>query len=181
MAHPVILAVGDEPEVLNAIERDLRAHYSRTYRVMKASSGVQALEIVHELKKRGTPVALLLADQRMPGMTGTQFLGQAIALYPHARRVLLTAYADTDAAIAAINGINLDHYLLAPWEPPSERLYPVLDDLLSDWLAKARPPYNGIRVVGASLSPACFVVRNFYRAIRCHVSGSTPTTQPENS
>jgi thioredoxin reductase (NADPH) len=161
MAKPVILAVDDEPEVLNAIERDLRAHYSATYRVMKAASGAQALDTVHELKKRGTPIALLLADQRMPDMTGTQFLSQAIALYPDTRRVLLTAYADTDAAIAAINEISLDHYLLKPWEPPSERLYPVLDDLLSDWLARARPPYDGIRIVGTTLSPACLSVREF--------------------
>ena len=161
MAQPVILAVDDEPEVLNAIERDLRAHYSATYRVMKSSSGVQALETLQELKKRGTAVALLLVDQRMPEMTGTQFLRQAIALYPDARRVLLTAYADTDAAIAAINEINLDHYLLKPWEPPSERLYPVLDDLLFDWVARAQAPYEGIRIVSTTLSPACFQVREF--------------------
>lgn len=121
MAQPVILAVDDEPEILNAIERDLRAHYSATCRVMKAASGAQALDTVHEIKKRGTPVALFLANQRMPDMTGTQFLSQAIALYADARRVLLTADADTDAAIVAINEINLGHYLLKPWEPPTER------------------------------------------------------------
>lgn len=166
MAHPVILAVDDEPEVLNAIERDLRAHYSSTYRVMKSSFGAQALETLQELKKRGTAVALLLVDQRMPEMTGTEFLRQALVLYPDARRVLLTAYADTDAAIAAINEINLDHYLLKPWEPPSERLYPVLDDLLFDWAARVQPPYAGIRVVGASLSPACYMVRDFLSSNR---------------
>ena len=161
MAKPVILAVDDEPQVLNAIERDLRQHYSATYRVMKASSGAQALEAVRELKRRGVAVALFVVDQRMPVMTGTQFLVEALKLYPEARRVLLTAYADTDAAIAAINLIGLDHYLLKPWEPPVERLYPVLDDLLSDWLAKARPEYEGIRVAGSTLSSTCFAARDF--------------------
>ncbi|MEN8376892.1 MAG: FAD-dependent oxidoreductase [Gemmatimonadota bacterium] len=161
MGKPVILAVDDEPEVLNSIERDLRQRYSDDYRVMKASSGGQALEAVREAKQRGMTVALLVVDQRMPGMTGTQFLVEALKLYPDARRVLLTAYADTDTAIAAINEIHLDHYLLKPWEPPSERLYPVLDDLLSDWWARARPEYEGIRVAGSTLSPTCYAVRDF--------------------
>jgi thioredoxin reductase (NADPH) len=164
MAKPVILAVDDEPEVLNSIGRDLRGHYGTTYRIMKASSGQQALETVRELKKRGTPVALMVVDERMPGMTGTQFLGQALELYPDSRRVLLTAYADTDTAITAINRIGLDHYLLKPWEPPRERLYPVLDDLLFDWSSKFRPDYDGIRVVGAALSPASYAVRDFLSA-----------------
>ena len=141
MAKPIILTIDDEAEVLNSIERDLRQHYSSTYRVMKASSGEQALETVRQLKQRGTTVALFLVDQRMPGMTGTQFLTEALKLYPDARRVLLTAYADTDTAITAINSISLDYYLLKPWEPPSERLYPVLDDLLSEWFERARLEY----------------------------------------
>jgi thioredoxin reductase (NADPH) len=161
MQKPVILTVDDEPEVLNSIQRDLRQHYSEIYRVMKASSGEQALETIRHLKQRGTAVALFVVDQRMPGMTGTQFLVEALKLYPDARRVLLTAYADTDTAITAINRISLDHYLLKPWEPPSERLYPVLDDLLSDWFARTRPEYSGIRVAGTALSPECFVVRDF--------------------
>jgi thioredoxin reductase (NADPH) len=161
MGKPVILTVDDEPEVLNSIERDLRQHYSDTYRVMKASSGEQALDTVRQLKQRGTAVALFVADQRMPGMTGTQFLEEAIKLYSDARRVLLTAYADTDTAITAINRIDLDHYLLKPWEPPSERLYPVLDDLLSDWFARTRPEYDGIRVAGTVLSPESYAVRDF--------------------
>lgn len=161
MATPVILAVDDEPEVLNFIERDLRQHYATTYRVMKASSGEQALDAVRQLKRRGAAVALFIVDERMPGMTGTQFLIEALKLYPDARRVLLTAYADTETAITAINRIGLDHYLLKPWEPPSERLYPVLDDLLSDWLARARPPYEGIRVAGTMLSPRSYAVRDF--------------------
>ncbi len=161
MGLSVILAVDDEPEVLNSIERDLRQHYNGVYRVMKASSGRQALDTVRELKQRGTAVALFLVDERMPGITGTQFLVEALKLYPDARRVLLTAYADTDTAITAINRIGLDHYLLKPWEPPSERLYPVLDDLLSDWVAKTRPEYSGIRVAGTTLSPASYAIRDF--------------------
>jgi thioredoxin reductase (NADPH) len=161
MIKPVILTVDDEPEVLNSIERDLRQHYSVNYRVMKASSGEQALDTVRQLKQRGIAVALFVVDERMPGITGTQFLIEALKLYPEARRVLLTAYADTDTAIAAINRIGLDHYLLKPWEPPSERLYPVLDDLLSDWHARIRPEYDGIRVAGTTLSPESYAVRDF--------------------
>jgi len=161
MALPIILAVDDEPEVLNFLERDLRQHYASKCRVMKASSGELALDTVRQLKQRGAAVALFIVDERMPGMTGTQFLIEALKLYPDARRVLLTAYADTDTAITAINRIGLDHYLLKPWEPPSERLYPVLDDLLSDWLARARPPYEGIRVAGTMLSPPSYAVRDF--------------------
>lgn len=161
MPLPIILAVDDEPEVLNSIERDLRQHYGAAFRVMKASSGTQALEAVRELKQRRIPIALFLVDQRMPGMAGTEFLAAALEIYPDARRVLLTAYADTDAAITAINRIHLDHYLLKPWQPPSERLYPVLDDLLSDWTAKSRSGYDGIRVAGTTLSPASYAVRDF--------------------
>src|SRR5229473_7936095 len=114
MAKPVILAVDDEPEVLNAIERDLRHHYAMAYRVMKAQSGAQALDAARQLKQRGTPVALFLVDERMPGMTGTEFLIEALKLYPDSRRVLLTAYADTQTAIAGINTVGLDYYLLKP-------------------------------------------------------------------
>ena len=161
MAKPVILTVDDEPEVLNSIERDLRQHYSATYRVMKSSSGEQALETARQLKQRGIAIALFVVDQRMPGMTGTEFLAEVLKLYPDARRVLLTAYADTDTAITAINRIGIDYYLLKPWEPPSERLYPVLDDLLSEWFARARPEYDGIRVAGTTLSPQSYVIRDF--------------------
>jgi len=161
MSAPVILTVDDEPEVLNAVERDLRLHYRPDYRVIKASSGAQALEATQQLKQRGSPIALFLVDERMPEMTGTQFLLEALKLYPDARRVLLTAYADTETAIAAINDIGLDHYLMKPWEPPSDRLYPVLDDLLSDWSAKARPSFDGIRVAGTALSPSTFLIKDF--------------------
>ncbi|HJU76193.1 MAG TPA: FAD-dependent oxidoreductase [Gemmatimonadaceae bacterium] len=161
MSTPVILAVDDEPEVLNAVERDLRLHYRPDYRIIKAPSGAQALDTTQQLKMRGSAVAMFLVDERMPQMTGTQFLLEALKLYPDARRVLLTAYADTETAITAINKVGLDHYLLKPWEPPSERLYPVLDDLLSEWSAKARPSFDGIRVAGTALSPASFLVKDF--------------------
>lgn len=161
MSKPVLLTVDDDPEVLNAVERDLRQHFRADYRVIKASSGPQALETVRQLKQRGSQIALFLVDERMPDMTGTQFLAEATKLYPDARRVLLTAYADTDTAIAAINDVKLDHYLLKPWEPPNERLYPVLEDLLSDWFARARPAFDGIRVAGNTLSPSCFAVKDF--------------------
>ncbi len=161
MAKPVILSVDDDPEVLGAIERDLRQHYRNDYRILKAASGAEALDAARQLKQRGTPVALFLVDERMPGMTGTEFLREGIKLHPEARRVLLTAYADTQAAISGINDVGLDHYLLKPWDPPAERLYPVLDDLLSDWTAHVRLPYEGIRVAGARSSPRSFAVKEF--------------------
>ncbi len=161
MAKPVLLTVDDDAEVLGAIERDLRQHYRSDYRILKAGSGAEALEAARQLKQRGTPVALFLVDERMPGMTGTEFLREAIKLHPEARRVLLTAYADTQAAISGINDVGLDHYLLKPWDPPAERLYPVLDDLLSDWTAHVRLPYDGIRVAGARSSPRSFTVKEF--------------------
>jgi thioredoxin reductase (NADPH) len=158
---PVIMTIDDEPHVLNAIERDLREHYSEDYRILKVSSGTDALETVHELKRRNESIALFLADQRMPEMTGVEFLEKALRHYPDARKVLLTAYADTDAAIASINNINLDHYLLKPWDPPETHLYPVLDDLLSDWIASASLPYDGIRVAGTQWSAYSHNVKHF--------------------
>ncbi|MGN6392028.1 MAG: FAD-dependent oxidoreductase [Gemmatimonadales bacterium] len=161
MQKPVLLIVDDDREVLKAIERDLRNHFRSDYRVVKAPSGAQALEALHQLLQRGTQVALFLVDERMPQMSGTQFLLEAIKLYPDARRVLLTAYADTDTAITAINQVGLDHYLLKPWEPPTLKLYPVLEDLLSEWYARARPAFDGIRVAGTALSPASYAVKDF--------------------
>jgi thioredoxin reductase (NADPH) len=161
MSKPVLLTVDDDPEVLNAVARDLRQHFSTDYRIIKAPSGGEALDATRQLKRRGDQVALFLVDERMPQMTGTQFLREAVKLYPDARRVLLTAYADTDTAIQAINHIGLHHYLLKPWEPPTERLYPVLEDLLSDWPGRDRPAFDGIRVVGHSLSAATFAVKDF--------------------
>jgi len=161
MKSPVILAVDDDPQVLGAVERDLKRRYAGDYRVVRAGSGTEALETTATLKRRGEAVALFLVDQRMPGMTGTAFLAEARRIYPDARKVLLTAYADTDAAIQSINEIGLDHYLMKPWDPPEERLFPVLDDLLAAWGARARPPFDGIRVAGAVTSPQSYATKEF--------------------
>ena len=161
MAKPVLLTVDDDPEVLRAVERDLRRRYAEHYRVLRADSGATALEALRGLKRRGDSVALLLVDQRMPQMTGVEFLGQAMELFPNAKRVLLTAYADTDAAIGAINDARIHHYLLKPWDPPEEQLYPVLDDLLDDWMGSFRPPFEGIRVLGTRWSPHSYAIRDF--------------------
>jgi len=161
MAKPVLLTVDDDREVLRAIERDLRREYASEYRVLRAESGSAALEIVRELKVRNNAVALFLVDQRMPGLSGVEFLEQAITLYPDAKRVLLTAYADTDAAIAAINEAGINHYLLKPWDPPEENLYPVLDELLEDWRAAFPPQFEGIRVLGNRWSPASHNIKDF--------------------
>ena len=161
MAKPIIMTIDDEPHVLNAIARDLQAHYQNDYRIVKAGSGIDALETVQEFKRRNDPIALLLADQRMPSMSGVEFLEEAIKLYPETKRVLLTAYADTDAAIASINALDLDYYLMKPWDPPEERLYPVLDDLLGDWVASVPVPYDGIRVAGTLWSARSHDVKEF--------------------
>jgi thioredoxin reductase (NADPH) len=155
------MTVDDDREVLRAIERDLRRKYGEQYRVLKADSGRSALETLRELKVRNDAAALLLVDQRMPGMSGVEFLKQADGLFPDAKRVLLTAYADTDAAIRAINEANVNHYLLKPWDPPEENLYPVLDGLLDDWRGNFRPAFEGIRVVGNRWSPKSHEVKDF--------------------
>ena len=161
MPRPVLLAVDDDPDVLRAVERDLRKQYSDRYRVMSADSGPTALNLLTRLAQRSEPVALLIADHRMPKMSGIEFLTAAIREFPDVRRVLLTAYADTEAAIGAINVVKLDHYLLKPWDPPDRNLYPVLDDLLDEWSASYRAPFEGIRVVGTRWSPRCYEVREF--------------------
>ena len=153
MAKPAIITVDDDTEVLRAVERDLRRKYAADYRILRADSGKTAMEIVRELKVRNDTVALFLVDQRMPEMSGVEFLEQAMKIFPEAKRVLLTAYSDTDAAIAAINEAGINHYLLKPWDPPEENLYPVLSDLLDDWRADYRPPFEGIRVLGNRWSP----------------------------
>jgi thioredoxin reductase (NADPH) len=160
-ARPVLLAVDDEPSVARAVERDLRKRYGRDYRVLRAESGAGALDVLRESTLRGAPTALLLVDQRMPGMSGVEFMEQAIAIAPGAKRVLLTAYADTQAAIDAINRVSLDHYLLKPWDPPEEQLYPVLDDLLDAWRADARPGSDRIQVVGHRWSRESHDARDF--------------------
>jgi len=161
MTKPAIVVVDDDREVLGAIERDLRAHYRADYRVIAASSGPEALDTVRELKRRAAPIALFLVDQRMPGMTGTEFLVEALKLYPGTAKALLTAYADIDAAIAAINQVGVDHYLQKPWDPPEQRLYPVLNDLLSSWSARTQLPFEGVRVAGSPWSPQSYAVREF--------------------
>jgi len=161
MAKPIILTLDDEPTVSDAIERDLRSHFGRDYRIVKSTVPREALQVLDQVKERGDEVALLLVDQRMPDMEGTEFLLEAMSRYPEARRVLLTAYADTSAAITAINEIGLDHYLMKPWGPAEENLYPVLDELLDDWEASAEHPYIGIRVAGTLWSPASHEVKDF--------------------
>jgi thioredoxin reductase (NADPH) len=157
---PAILAVDDDPHVRSAIQRDLRRAYGRDYQIVSAESGASALEILSDLGRRGQPVALLLVDQRMPGMDGTDVLDRARLLHPDAKKVLLTAYADTEAAIAAINRVKLDHYLLKPWEPPEEKLYPVLEEMLEQWQESYRPTPD-LRVVGHRFSEDSHAVRDF--------------------
>ena len=161
MARPILLAVDDDVSVLEAVVQDLRRHYGATYRVMRAASGQAALDTMAQLKKRQEQVAMLLSDQRMPGMTGVEFLEKARELYPEAKRVLLTAYADTEAAIRAINTARIHYYLNKPWDPPEEKLYPVLTDLLEDWLAGYQPPFEGVRVIGHRWSLQDHKVRTF--------------------
>jgi thioredoxin reductase (NADPH) len=161
LAKPTILAIDDDRVVLSAVERDLRRKYGKDYRILGADSGAAALDALKQLKLRGDPVALFVVDQRMPQMTGVEFLAQAIELFPSAKRALLTAYADTEAAIRAINDIRLDHYLMKPWDPPEERLYPVLSDLLDDWQAGYRPVFEGVRVIGHRWSPQAHALKDF--------------------
>ncbi|RSM65144.1 fused response regulator/thioredoxin-disulfide reductase [Kibdelosporangium aridum] len=159
--RPSILTVDDDPSVSRAIARDLRRQYGENYRIVRAETGDQALEALREIKLRGEEVAALLADYRMPGKSGIEFLEEAMDLFPVAKRVLLTAYADTDAAIQAINVVDLDHYLLKPWDPPEEKLYPVLDDLLASWEASDRQPVRQVKVIGHRWSARSYEVRDF--------------------
>jgi len=158
---PALLTVDDDPEVLSAIQRDLRERYAERYRILRADSGKTALDALGALQKRNEPVALLLVDQRMPQMTGVAFLTEAVKLFPDAKRALLTAYADTEAAIRAINDARIHHYLLKPWDPPDQNLYPVLDDLLDDWQAAYRPPFIGLRILSDRWSPKSYALREF--------------------
>lgn len=158
---PVILALDDEPEVLGAVQRDLRKRYARDYRILGASSGQEGIDAIKELAVRDTPLALIISDQRMPGITGVDVLRESLSVYPTAKKTLLTAYADTDAAISAINDVGLDQYIMKPWHPPEDHLYPVLDDLLDDWQAGFRPTYEGIRVIGQEWSSTAHEVKAF--------------------
>lgn len=159
--RPVLLTVDDDPNVLKAIERDLRHQYGSRFRILKTDSGQKALELVKRLKLRNETLALLLVDQRMPHMSGVAFLEQAMNVFPDAKRVLLTAYADTEAAIRSINKAKIDYYLMKPWDPPQEILYPILDDLLDDWWTSFKHPFEGIRVIGLRWSPKSYEVKYF--------------------
>jgi thioredoxin reductase (NADPH) len=161
MTAPVIMVIDDDQAVLNAVERDIRAKFGREYRLVKANSGESALDVTRQLLQRNQIVALFLSDQRMPRMTGIQFLEQARSIFPEARKVLLTAYADTEVAISSINSLQLDYYLMKPWDPPEENLYPVLAELLEDWRASVRLPFEGLRVAGTLWSPRSHDVKDF--------------------
>ncbi len=184
MAKPILLSVDDDPDVLRAIERDLRTHYGASYRVLASDGPDQALELLKQLKVRNDSVALLLADQRMPKMDGIGFLREAMQIFPDAKRALLTAYADTSAAISAINQANINYFFLKPWDPPEEHLYPQLDDLLDDWQASYRPTFEGIRVLGTRWSPRSYELRDFlarnhvpYQWIDVELSANDPETK----
>lgn len=184
MPKPILLSVDDDSDVLRAIERDLRSQYGAEYRVIGSDSPVGALDLLKQLKIRNDNVALLLADQRMPRMDGVEFLQEAMRIYPDAKRALLTAYADTNAAISAINEANINYFFLKPWDPPADRLYPQLDDLLDDWQASYRPAFDGIRVLGTRWSPRCYELRDFlarnhvpYQWIDVELSANDPETK----
>src|SRR3954463_9172980 len=184
MPKPILLSVDDDSDVLRAIERDLRTQYGAEYRVMGSDSPGGALDILKQLKVRNDHVALLLADQRMPDMDGVEFLQAAMRIYPEAKRALLTAYADTNAAISAINDAGINYFFLKPWDPPTERLYPQLDDLLDDWQASYKPSFEGIRVLGTRWSPRSYELRDFlarnhvpYLWIDVELSANDPETR----
>ncbi|HKD81776.1 MAG TPA: FAD-dependent oxidoreductase [Candidatus Angelobacter sp.] len=184
MAKPILLSVDDDSDVLRAIERDLRSRYGADYRVLASDSPQSALDLLKQLKLRNDSVALLLADQRMPKLDGVGFLQEAQQIYPEAKRALLTAYADTSAAISAINEASINYFFLKPWDPPEEHLYPQLDDLLDDWRAAYRPAFEGIRVLGTRWSPRCYELRDFlarnhvpYQWIDAEVAANDPETK----
>jgi thioredoxin reductase (NADPH) len=184
MAKPILLSVDDDPDVLRAIERDLRSHYGAHYRVLASDAPEAALDLLKQLKLRNDSVALLLADQRMPRLDGVGFLQQARDIFPEAKRALLTAYADTNAAISAINQASIHYFFMKPWDPPQEHLYPQLDDLLDDWNAGYRPAFEGIRVLGTRWSPRSYELRDFlarnhvpYQWIDVELSANDPETK----
>ncbi len=184
MAKPILLSVDDDSDVLRAIERDLRSKYGAEYRVIGSDSPEGALTLLKQLKVRNDSVALLLADQRMPHMDGVAFLQEGMQIFPEAKRALLTAYADTNAAISAINQANINYFFMKPWDPPAEHLYPQLDDLLDDWRASYRPTFEGIRVLGTRWSPQSYELRDFlarnrvpYQWIDVELSANDPETK----
>src|SRR5271155_5110680 len=184
MAKPILVSVDDDSDVLRAIERDLRSRYGADYRVIGTDSPEAALTLLRQLKLRNDSVALLIADQRMPHMDGIAFLQEAMKIFPEAKRALLTAYADTNAAINAINQANINYFFLKPWDPPTDHLYPQLDDLLDDWQASYRPAFDGIRVLGTRWSPRSYELRDFlarnhvpYQWIDVEISANDPETK----
>jgi len=184
MPKPILLSVDDDSDVLRAIERDLRSQYGAEYRVIGSDSPEKALDILKQLKVRSDKVALMLADQRMPQMNGVEFLQEGMQIFPDAKRALLTAYADTNAAISAINEANINYFFMKPWDPPEDHLYPQLDDLLDDWRASYRPAFEGIRVLGTRWSPRCYELRDFlarnhlpYQWIDVEVTANDPETK----
>src|SRR6202045_2040171 len=184
MAKPILLSVDDDSDVLRAIERDLRSKYGAEYRVIGSDSPEGALALLKQLKVRNDSVALLLADQRMPHMDGVSFLQEGMRIFPEAKRALLTAYADTNAAISAINEASINYFFMKPWDPPSDHLYPQLDDLLGDWQASYRPTFEGIRVLGTRWSPRSYELRDFlarnrvsYQWIDVELSANDPETK----
>jgi thioredoxin reductase (NADPH) len=179
MPKPILLAIDDDTSVLEAVVQDLRRNYGQNYRIVRAASGQAAIDICKQLVERKETIALFLSDQRMPGMTGVDFLQQAMGMYPEAKRVLLTAYADTEAAIRAINGAKIHYYLNKPWDPPDEKLYPVLDDLLEAWKQGYKAPYEGIRVIGLRWSPTDHAVRDFLSRNRIEYKWLDPEQSPE--
>jgi thioredoxin reductase (NADPH) len=158
---PIILSVDDDPQVLRSLKRDLRSEYKKEYRIISTDSAKEALASLPELKKKGEVVALFISDQRMPEMLGVDFLEQAKKIYPKAKRILLTAYSDTNAAIKAINDVQLDYYLMKPWDPPSEKLYPIINELLDDWWVDYKPEFRGIRMIGYQYSPKSHELKDF--------------------
>jgi thioredoxin reductase (NADPH) len=161
MGLPIIFSIDDDPQVLRAISRDLKSHYREQYKVLSTTSVAEALESLLELQNKGEEVAIFVSDQRMPEMQGVEFLEKAMVLFPFAKRVLLTAYSDTEAAIKAINDVRLDYYLMKPWDPPEEKLYPAIDDLLQEWQANYRPDFKGIKVIGYQFSPKAHEIKDF--------------------
>ena len=161
MTLPIIFSIDDDPQVLRAITRDLKAHYRNEYRILSTTSVPEALDSLRELKNKSETVALFISDQRMPEMEGVDFLQQAREIYPEARRVLLTAYSDTDAAIRAINDVQLDYYLMKPWDPPEEKLFPTITELLDDWQESYRPPFKGLKIIGYQFSPHSHEIKEF--------------------
>src|SRR5579871_5955823 len=184
MPKPILLSVDDDSDVLRAIERDLRSQYGGDYRVIGSDSPEKALDILKQLKVRNDSVALLLADQRMPHMNGVEFLQEGMQIFPEAKRALLTAYADTNAAISAINEANINYFFMKPWDPPEANLFPQLDDLLDDWQASNRPKFEGIRVLGTRWSPRSYELRDFlarnrvpYQWIDVEAASNDPETK----